>query len=506
MLPTVESDASISDEINKFTRKYLLNKLDEDFYASDFSQKHYEALLNELFSVFGKDKTLTRTKTIGTCIANHFKYYSQECEVEIKEGKIKVSNRFQEGVNSADMDKAFISLNVSLQKLVEEKDDYTLQENLLCFPEGTLQSLYEKFSKTLLVDDPVGLRNTIRSAVQNSFSLHARDIVLFLRQKLYIRYFFDMKKMSEDENRRFLGVSPEIMQKLYKENFPENFSNILLDMAPDVIHDALDFSRIDNMTFRAKYIDVFRAMVDVAMSEYTSSLDKESVLALNGYILRLNFDKLLYLCAKILINMVMKRDRKADEFLRFYNGETLVEKGGKKIKKPFVIDAKQNIWNYSSIFSVMTQCSQYDNKHKQEVLALKETEKFMKEAESILEASKADEKKCSQKLTLLKDELHRCTMEKNKLLTIVKPSKEEALELKKRRHEEKALLDKHDKLFSDKGELTLKLENANIAHRNRYKQLQMAKQSLETLEKKGEELHRQQDNILAALAKALIFR
>jgi len=502
----MENHTSISDGINKLTRKYLLNTLEEDFYASDFSQKHFEVLLNELFTVFGEEKTLARTKTIGTCIANHFKYYAQECEVEIIEGKVKVSNTFQKGINTAEMDKAWIGLNVSLQKLVNDKQGFALQEHLLCFPQDILQSLYKKFLNTSIEDDYKELRNTIRPAVEKNFELDTRDIVLFLRQKLYVRYFVDMRKMSEDENRRFRGVSPELLEGLYKENFPENFSDILLDMAPDVIYDALDFRRIDNLGFKAKYIEVFRALVDVAMSEYTSSLDKENVLALNGYILRLHFDQLLYLCAEILIDMVMKRDRKADEFLRFYNGETIVGSNGKKIKKPFVADAKQNIWNYSSIFSVMTQCSQFDQQYKQEVLALKEAEKNMQEAEKAFEISKADERKGSEELKLLKGELQRCTAEKNRLLSIHKPSKEEASELRKKRHAESALLQKHDKAFSDKGELTLKLENAKIVYRNREKQLDAAQRSLALLEKKGEALYRQQDNIFAALAKAFIFR
>ncbi len=502
----VESDTSISDGINKFTRKYLLNTLAEDFYASDFSQKHFDALLNELFSMFGEEKTLARTKTIATCIVNHFKYYAQECKVEITGRMIKVRNTFQEGVSTAEMDRACIGLNVSLQKLVSDKKEYALQEHLLCFSQDILQSLFQKFLDTPLQQDYKNLRNTIRPAVQKSFELSSKDIVLFLRQKLYVRYFVDIRKISQDDNRRFLGMSPELLEGLYKEHFPENFSDVLLDMAPDVIYDALDFGRIDNLMFKAKYIEVFRALVDVAMSEYTGSLDKENVLALNGYVLRLHFDSLLYLCAEILIDMVMKRDRKADEFLRFYNGETVVGSNGKKIKKPFVIDSKQNIWNYSSIFSVMTQCSQFEHFHKQEVSAVKEAEKYLQEAEQALAVSKANEKACSEQFKLLKDELHTCTTQKNRLLNILKPNKEESAELRRKRQEEKALLEKHDKVFSTKGELTLKYENAQITHRNRIKQLEAAKRALESLEKKGEDLYQQQDNIFAALAKALIFR
>lgn len=502
----MESTTTTSDEINKFTRKYLLSTLDADFYASDYSARHFEALMDELYTKFGEESTRSRMKTISTCIANHFKNFSQECEVSINEGKVKVAKKFQEGIKTADMDRASVGLVRSMQRFVQEKESYALQEHLLCFPQDLLETLYQKFSSTSIENDYKSLRNIIRPSVEQNFDLHSRDIVLFLRKKLYIRYFVNLRTLPKDENRRFLGVSPEHLEILYKENFPADFGEILLDMATDVIEDALDFGRIDNFTFKAKYIEVFRALVDVAMADYTSSIDKESVMALNGYILRLHFDSLLYLCAEVLIDMVMKRDRKADEFLRFYNGETIVGSNGKKIKKPFVVDEKENIWNYSSIFSVMTQCAQFETSYQQQVAALKEAESQYKKAEQLLTLSKGNEKKGSEVLSLLKDELHRCTTEKNNLLNIKKPSKEEVHQLREKRHKEKHLLAEHDKAFNEKTDLTLKRENAKITERNRLKQMEEAKRSLVMIQKKGEELYAQQDRIFSALAKALIFR
>ncbi len=502
----MESTTTTSDEINKFTRKYLLSTLDADFYASDFSERHFGALLDELFIKFGEESTRSRMKTIGTCIANHFRNFSQECEVSINKGKIKVTKKFQEGITTADMDRASIRLGRSIQGLVQEKELYALQEHLLCFPEDLLETLYQNFSSTSIGNDYKSLRNIIRPSVEQNFDLRSRDIVLFLRKKLYVRYFIDLRTLPKDENRRFLGVSPEHLEILYKENFPADFGEILLEMAPDVIEDTLDFGRIDNFVFKEKYIEVFRTLVDVAMAEYTSSIDKESVMALNGYILRLHFDSLLYLCAEVLIDMVMKRDRKADEFLRFYNGETIVGSNGKKIKKPFVVDVKENIWNYSSIFSVMTQCAQFETLYKQQVLAVKEAESQYKKAEQLLSVSKGNEKKGLEILSLLKDELHACTTEKNNLLNIKKPSKEETHQLREKRHREKHLLAEHDKAFSEKNDLILKRENAKITERNRLKQLEEAKRSLVMTEKKGDELYAQQDRIFSALAKALIFR
>ncbi len=506
MSSMVQSHSSSSDKINRFVRTYLSNTLDDEFYASEFVQEDFDALLDELFGVFGEEKTLSRMTTISRAIADHFKSYFQECEVAVNGRQIKVSNIFQEGIETAEIDKASFGLALFINKLLEDKQTYALQEFLLSFPEEIVQKLYERYAHTSMKDDYKTLRNSIRLCVEDTFELDPKDIVLFLRKKLYIRYFVDQKNLKQSENRRFMGVSPEYLEEVYKENFPSDFETILLDMAPEVISDALDFGRVDNLRFKATYIEVFRTLVDVAMAEFTSSLDKDTVLALNGYVLRLHFDKLLYLCAQMLIDMVMKRDRKADEFLRFYNGETMVGSNGKKIKKPFVVDVQQNIWNYSSIYSVMTQCAQYDTQHKKQIKAIKEAHGYHENSKQLLEVSKNNEAKCSQELRLVKHELQLCTTEKKQLLSIAKPSKEELLVLKQKREKEKHLLGKHDKLYAKKTELNVKLENAKVTEKNRRKQVETAQKALALLEKKGEELHVQQDNIFIAIGKALTFR
>ena len=71
---------------------------------------------------------------------------------------------------------------------------------------------------------------------------------------------------------------------------------------------------------------------------------------------------------------------------------------------------------------------------------------------------------------------------------------------------EKSLLEKHDKIFSQRNEFMLKLENARIAEKSRLKQYETQKKLMLDLQKKGEELYAQQDNIFSAIAKALIFR
>jgi hypothetical protein len=502
----VETNAGMSEEIREFSKQYLLETLEPDFYASDFSQDCFDLLLEKLSCQYGKDNIRSRIDTVRSVIYKHFKSFEQECEVSIENFSIKVVNKFQYGVKTAEMDKALLGLNISLQGMLEDQQEYTLQENLLCYPEDVLTSLYQRFVSTELEEDYGSLRETIRACVQDSFELQSRDIVIFLRKKLYIRYFVDLRANNDNPNRRYLGVSPEELAHIYQKNFPDDFGDILLDLSIDVINDALNFSRIDNMTFKTKYIEVFRSLVDVAMVDYTDGIAVENVRALNGYILRIYFDELLYQCAEILIEKVMQRDKKADKFLHYYNGEIVIGANGKKVKKPFITDAKGNIWNFGSVLSVMTQCDRYENNYDQKAEAIKGLKDVCREATALVARQKEIDRRCGEVLTGIRHKLDACTLVKNNLASIVKPTKEEVEKLRDQKAEEKALLEEHTKAFSQKNDTALTLENAKIAERSRLKQVEMAKKSLWQLEKKGEDLLSQKETILKALAKAISFR
>jgi hypothetical protein len=506
MASVIDSSARVSERIDEFTRKYLLDTLEPGFYASDFSQERFDVLLNELIAQHGKDKTLTRMDTVRSAIYKHFKASDQECEVNIDGSAIKIVNQLKCGVQTAEMDRALLGLDTSMKRMLAHKEKYLLQENLVCYPQEELSGLYQLFVATELEEDYAAMREKLRISVQESFDLQSRDIVIFLRKNLYVRYFVDLRAKQESQSRRFMGVSADDLAHIYTISFPEDFGEILLEMATEVINDALDFNRIDNLTFKTKYIEVFRALVDVAMADYTDDITADNVMALNGYILRIYFDELLYRCAEILIEKVMQRNKKADKFLHFYNGEVVIGANGKKIKKPFITDTNGNIWNFGSVFSVMTQCVRYEDKHTQQSEAIRTLNDHYQEASSFVTLRKEGDRKCGEALTRIRQQLDACTLVKNNLSSISKPMKEEVAKLLEKKAEEKLLLDKHAKLYSQKNDTALRLENAKITERRRLKQVDMAKKSLRQLERNGEVLLRQKETILKALAKAIAYR
>lgn len=496
---------NVSQEIEKLTSAYLSDSLKPGFYASDFSQHHFDAFLDELIAQFGEKETLSRMKTIHSGIYTYFKALGQETDIRISGRDIKVIKKFKPGISSAAVDKAYTKLDVIMDKIIQDEEKYALMDNLWCFPETTLKPLYETFSGTSIADDTDKIRPLIRAAVRHNFELGSKDIILFMRKKMYVRTFVDMRVL-KGENQRFLGASPEELEEIYEHYFPEDFEKIVLELAPEVFKDALDFSTIDSMTFRSKYINVFRTLVDVAMANYVSELDEQTVMALNGFVLRIHFDALLYQCAEMLVDMVMKRDKNADVFLRFYNGETILDASGKKITKPFIVDVNNNTWNYNSIFSVMKQYEQYLTKHEKQLQLVKEAENFYTHAASEVASLRRKKKESKENTKLTRAEHASAVMSVQRLEAIEKPSKEELSRLRYEKSRERELKKKFDRYLELDAAMTIKLKNLIVAEQNRLKQFNVAKTALANLERRGEDLQLQQTYIMAAIGKALIFR
>ena len=496
---------NVSQEIEKLTRQYLLDSLSPGFYASDFSQEHFDTFLDELIPQFGEKETLGRMKVINTALYEHFKDFGQETEIKILDRKIKVVKKFNDGITSVDVDKAYTKLDILTGRLLKDEKKYALMDNLWCFSDDALEPLYDNFADTSISANSETIRPLIRASVRHRFELGNKDIILFMRKKLYVRTFVDIRVL-KGENQRFLGASAEELEDVYKEHFPEDFKQILLELAPDVFDDGLDFSLIDSMTFRSKYINVFRTLVDLAMSSYVGKLEEKTVMALNGFVLRIHFDALIRLCATTLVDMVMMRDKNADTFLRFYNGETILDAAGNKIKKPFIIDANDNTWNYNSIFSIMKQYEQYLSKHEKQTQLLKESEKFHKHAAAEVVSARFKKKELIEEARQTRAQHTSSVMSVKKLENIEKPTKDQLSILRHERSRENELQKKYNHSFEQEASMSAKLKNCMIAEQNRLKQFRTSTQALDNLEKRGAELQLQQKHILAAIGKALIFR
>lgn len=496
---------SVSSRISASVCEHLEKNLPFSFYANDFSVQQYESLLKHLFGIFGEESTLSHTSAIKQGFKRFFAQSSQEISIHLDAKEVRLSkSRKKEGISIV-LDKALFNLDTQLGLLAQSKKESELRSYLYQFSPEKLLALHACFEGTTI--DLSQIRSHIREEIEVSFPLQPRDIILFYSQQMYIRLFVAPQKKTGVEQ-RFNGYNPETLALLYKERFADDFGDKLLDMLDELEESSLNFSRIDNRSFQQKFPDAVRSFLDLAMLPYVEDLDDETTLALNGYILRLNFDKVLAEFADILLQKVLNRDKEADLFLRYYNGETIMDSSARKIKKSFIVDAQDNIWNYSAIFSILTQYKQADKK-------LLSQEGIIAEKESAYLKIAAENKTLKLQLERLRAQ----SVELGELLEEQRRNYKELLEKEKSGIEQvskSSLLSGEARLTAKEKEYTaikaaadsakIKFDNHTIETKNRKLHYDRAITSIETLKKSYAELHANYELIRGGLAKAIIGR
>ncbi len=496
---------SISSKVSNAVFEHLDKNLPLSFYANEFSVQQYESLLKHLFGLFGEESTLSHTLAIKQGFKKFFAQSSQEISIHLDAKEIKLSkSRKKEGISIL-LDKALFNLGNQLGILSENKKDLELRSYLYEFSQEKLLSLHSCFDDIKI--DLNQARSHIREEAALQFPLKPRDIILFFSQKMYVRLFVPPHHKTGAE-KRFNGYDPEKLALLYKERFNDEFTQKLLNMVDELEESTLNFSQIDNRSFQQKFPDTIRGLLDLAMIPYVEDLDDETTLALNGYILRLNFDKVLGEFADILLEKVLNRDKAADQFLKYYNGETIMDNNANKIKKSSLVDTDENIWNYSAIFSILTQHRQADKK-------LLSQEKIIEEKESVYlkisnenKQMKLQYEKLVSQSQQLQDSLETQRIDYNEL--------KEKEEIKSDKMTRSKLLSSEARLNAKEKELSalkiaadsfkIKFKNHTIETNNRKLHVDRAKNTMENIEKSFSELHRNYSLIRAALAKALIGR
>lgn len=497
---------SRSDKITQSAVNYLDTTLPAPFYVNDFSTEQYLELLKHLFEVYSESTVLANILAVEKGFRVFFLKSNQEIEVKLNAFSIKISRIFEKNRTNLVLDKALFTLNQKLRQLNENIKEFEIYSYLHQFPQEKAHELFESFNKLELSND--AKRTYIREELDTVFSLHQRDIILFLSKQIYIRNFVPPTRKPTSIEQRFNGCDQDQLVTIYENGFPSDFCDTLLEMIPELEDSSLNFSHLDNNSFHLKLPDAFRSILDIAMLPYTEHLDEETCLGLNGYILRLNFDIILAKLAEILLQKVLKRDKQADLFLKYYNGETVLNKKGQKIKKSSITDANNNMWNYSAIFSILTQYTQTQKNLQTHKTALNEKEdlyiKLANELKSIQEQHKIEVKKL--------DKLREQTVHKRSECTSLQFRSENSSdkELKSEFRHCSAEVRKKEKEYDTLNEfvniLNLKLENIKTETHNRKQHYIKEKETIKRIELNFEELKKNYNNIKTTLAKAITGR
>lgn len=353
---------------------------------NDFTAEHYHTLLTKLSVNESEELFNDKKGGIRKALIKYFAMSHQIIDLDITYTKFTIRKHWFDPMRSETFDRIVHQNTSAILDLLPQKDTYLVMPYLISIP----HEIHSKLFATFL--DANETRETARNITRKQFSmifgLDERDMVLFLRGKISIRYFTQPKKLPEGADKRFAGETIEEMEAMYQNYFPDGAWEQIEPILNDVIIDRLDFSLIDNATFSKNFIPVFRAMIEILLVDIVNDDERAKIEGFSGYVLRQNFHPILLHTAKNLLEFIEKRDRNAENFIKYYVDEIVIDPSGNKIKKHPIIDSKGKIWNYSSILSVMMQMKQAKVRTAKQEENIKTAEEKVEECEIDLENEK----------------------------------------------------------------------------------------------------------------------
>ena len=290
------------------------------------------------------------------------------------------------------LDRLLHDVTLDLLALSEEADTYRHADFLWIFPGTIRDALLSTFGK--LPEETA--RGYLRECIADVFELNEKDIVLFLRSRIYIRGYIAPKVVAQGAERRFAGENPEELQSIYDYCFPEGIGDEIEALIPEVLDEQLNFGVIDNYIFNKTYIAVFRSMIEIILVEGIDNLPVEKLEGLTGYVLRLYFDDILVYTARELLYYVEIRDRNAEKFIKYYKEEVVIDAEGRKIQKHAIVDAKHQTWNYSAILSVLMQFAQAKKRVEQQKVRIESIEDRLDDVKRELAYERQQKVKCEE--------------------------------------------------------------------------------------------------------------
>lgn len=329
----------------------LNNLLSKDLYALDFNQDLYFKLLQTLEINNG---TLFDDKkgAIKKALITYFKTTNQLIDVELSFNRCTLSKSFIDLDGSETFDRKLFQNALRFIDISNRKDEYSPLPYLISIPESLRNEIFQPFHSADIA------RNISRQQIEQIFKLDPRDIVFFIRGRISIRLYTPPKKLPVGVERRFAGESPEFMQKIYEQYFPESAWSHIEEILSEVIAEKLNFSTIDNFTFVKTSVNVFKSMIEIMLLELVDENQRDKIEGFTGYVLRQNFQKIYLYTAQNLLQFVENRDKNAELFIKYFADEIVIDANGNKVQKYAITDTKNQKWNFSSIVSVMMQYKQ----------------------------------------------------------------------------------------------------------------------------------------------------
>ncbi|MFA6188375.1 MAG: hypothetical protein WC680_03750 [Sulfuricurvum sp.] len=469
--------------------------LPPNLYALDFSIKYYRRLLDTLKIMDNEDLFNLRKGTLIEGIIDYFNLSYQNISVELSFHDCSITKHFIDHTSSESLDRLMHNNSRHLVDIAKRKEEYQILPYLMSIPEETRNLLLKVYSDKN--ESIYKARTLTRLQMQPIFDISERDIIFFLRGRIWIRYYVSPKKPLEGQDKRYAGESVEELDSMYKTYFPHGIWKDIESILSEVLEEKLNFSVIDNATFSKTFISVFRGMIEILLIDVLSPQDRAKIEGFTGYVLRKYFDKILLYTAKKLLHFIENRDKNAEIFIKTFSDNVLIDGNGTKTQKYAIVDEKQQTWNYVTISSILMQYKQAKLRIISQNNVLSTVKEQLKQLEESLQSEKNNKE-----------------MQEIKIDKIIKKiADSELVNFKKNKGGDPAQGKRHEDLLSmkrsDENELYLiknRIANTTIELGRQRKKLKHETEAKETLLEQTEPLKETYQRIANAVALVLTKR
>lgn len=479
-----------------------------DMYALDFTDHHYHGLIDLLEQEYPPEYLDENRGAIKEAIVQIFADTRQKITIGIYESGIQIEKEQLYPDKNEQFDRVMHKVTMRLLTVLDSPEAFKPVEYLWILTEDVRSDLFRFFHKTKLDDRQV--RDYIRERIVTLFQLEEKDIVLFLRNAIYILHYVPPSEAKEGSERRYAGYPPDEMELLFDQFFPEGAWDLIEAYLEGVFTDQLDFTRIDNEAFRNSFIPVFKSMIEILIVEYASRLEEEKSEGFVGYVLRRYFDDILLAAAWEVLALFQERNRNAEAFIRYFKDEIIINERGKKIQKYAIVDSAGQKWNHNSILSVLMQYEQAEKRVIKQEEKLESIQHRLQESKAAFSTEKngrfriSAEVKESQSLVIQNQ--NQIDQFEHKIIDLKQDSAENVERLNRLKKERESLLERSRMAHNNADYASRRFNNKQVDMKNWEKQYQANVKQLDEIRQQNEELMEKVEMIAKGLAQAMARR
>lgn len=496
------------------TLAYLQKTLPSDFYAEDFSIEQSDELIAKLLTIL-EEKTINENKEyIRKAFLDYFSSHNYEILVIFKNINrviLKEKATTKQKAYSRIMQK----INLTISQNRKEIDECWTQKNVLVVCSHIMTDLYQHTEE---LESSIG-SELIKKSFRHSLNLNLKDAIFFMSKKVVVKKFMEKEKEKKEEiNKRFGGLPPEELEKIKATYFAQSLWIQIEPRVYDLLEETLNFAVISNDFFVSNYIKYLQNIFTDIVSE-TMQEEEQIIESFANFLLREHFDAILLLIAKHLAKKASKREGDAEEFLRYYNGDTMLTPDGRQLIKPDILDKHNNHWNALTVMSMSMQYyHQLDKiKHSKE-----ELEPYKKEIDSH-DSQHEELANMIEDLTIEKEEFEEESQEffketerqKNELAELKKEASENpsdelngeinalSTQIKRSYRQEELIFTKRKELDKKISSLNTRVGNHKIERVTMFKKYEKSKNKVDTLQEEFHTIDNKYELAMSALAKTL---